>query len=78
MAPRKKAHPTDDPVPSREAILAFIADQPGKVGKREIARAFGISGADKIALKRVLKEMADEGLVSGRKTRLRRPGRQAG
>ena len=35
-------------LPSREQILAFITETPGKVGKREIAKAFGISGADKI------------------------------
>ncbi|MFL6784551.1 MAG: ribonuclease R family protein, partial [Sphingomicrobium sp.] len=36
-------------------------DQPA--GKREIARAFGLSGQDKIDLKRLLKDMADEGLI---------------
>ena len=33
-------------LPSRDEILAFIAEHPGKAGKREIARAFGISGGD--------------------------------
>ena len=32
-------------------------------GKREIARAFGLKGNDKIALKALLKDMADEGLI---------------
>ena len=47
---------------------------PGKAGKREIARAFGLTGGDKIALKRILREMADDGLIEGRRGRLRRPG----
>src|SRR5215212_6600398 len=34
-----------------------------QAGKREIARAFGLSGQDKIDLKRLLKDMADEGLI---------------
>ena len=32
---------------------AFVAEHPGKAGKREIARAFGIKGGDKIALKAI-------------------------
>jgi ribonuclease R len=53
----------EPPFPSREAILAFIADHPGKAGKREIARAFGIKGNDKIRLKSLLKELSEEGTV---------------
>ena len=50
-------------LPSREHILRFIQDSPGAVGKREIAKHFGLHGADKIALKALLKDMTDEGLV---------------
>lgn len=57
------AHSPPSPLPSREAILAFIADSPTAAGKREIARAFGLHGAEKIALKNLLKDMADEGLI---------------
>jgi ribonuclease R len=38
-----------------------MSDQPS--GKREIARAFGLHGQDKIDLKRLLNDMADEGLI---------------
>ena len=43
-------------LPSRQQILDFIsaADQPA--GKREIARAFGLSGQEKITLKALLKK----------------------
>ena len=50
-------------LPSRDAILAFIDASPTPVGKREIARAFGLHGADKIALKALLKAMADDGAL---------------
>ena len=50
-------------LPTRKQILDFIATSDQPAGKREIARAFGLSGADKIALKTLLKDMADEGLI---------------
>jgi ribonuclease R len=50
-------------LPSRKQILDFIATSDQPAGKREIARAFGLSGADKIALKTLLKDMADEVLI---------------
>ncbi|MFM9977092.1 MAG: ribonuclease R [Sphingomonadaceae bacterium] len=50
-------------LPTRERILDFIATSPTPAGKREIARAFGLHGSDKIALKALLKDMADEGLI---------------
>ncbi len=58
MAKRKSA-----PLPSRKQILDFIASSSQSAGKREIARAFGLSGQEKIDLKRLLKDMADEGLI---------------
>jgi ribonuclease R len=67
------------PAPSREDILAFItreteAGGPRKIGVREIARAFGVTGDDRIALKRMLAEMADEGLLEKRGKRVNRKG----
>ncbi len=56
----KKHVPT---LPSRQQILDFITTSPTSAGKREIARAFGLHGNDKIALKALLKDMADEGLI---------------
>lgn len=60
--------------PSKRDILEFIESSPDTVGKRDIARAFGIKGGDRIALKRLLREMADEGLIKGSRKRLRKPG----
>ena len=50
-------------LPTRRQILDFIASSDEPAGKREIARAFGLSAQDKIALKALLKDMADEGLI---------------
>ena len=50
-------------LPSRKQVLDFITTSDTPAGKREIARAFGLHGADKIALKALLKDMADEGLI---------------
>jgi ribonuclease R len=50
-------------LPTREAILDFIRSQQQSVGKREIARAFGLHAQDKIALKALLKEMQDAGAL---------------
>jgi ribonuclease R len=50
-------------LPSREKILDFIQTSDSPAGKREIARAFGLQGNEKIALKALLKDMADEGLI---------------
>ena len=50
-------------LPTREQVLAFIAASEIPAGKREIAKAFGLSAQDKIALKALLRDMADEGLI---------------
>ncbi|QIK78213.1 VacB/RNase II family 3'-5' exoribonuclease [Sphingomonas piscis] len=57
------ARKTSNGLPSRKQILDFIASSDQPAGKREIARAFGLSGHDKIMLKALLKDMADEGLI---------------
>jgi ribonuclease R len=55
--------PTRPGLPTRQQILDFIASSDAPAGKREIGRAFGLSGHDKIALKALLHDMADEGLI---------------
>ena len=50
-------------LPTRDQIMDFISKSPTPAGKREIARAFAIRGNEKIALKALLKDMADEGLI---------------
>ncbi|HEY2890119.1 MAG TPA: ribonuclease R [Dongiaceae bacterium] len=63
------------PLPTREKILEFIRESPTPVGKREIARAFGIKGADRIGLKAMLKQLEREGDVDrGKHRRMASPG----
>ena len=50
-------------MPNRQQILDFIQNSDQPAGKREIAKAFGLHGAEKIQLKALLKDMADEGLI---------------
>lgn len=50
-------------MPDRDAVLKFITDSYEPAGKREIAKHFKLRGAEKIALKALLKDMADEGLI---------------
>ncbi len=50
-------------LPTPKQILDFIASSDVPAGKREIARAFGLSAQEKIGLKAMLKDMADEGLI---------------
>ena len=61
-------------LPSREELLAFIRERTGKVGIREIARAFGAKNADRAALNRTLRELADEGHIDRRRKRLHHAG----
>jgi ribonuclease R len=58
-------------LPTREAILDFIASSPIPVGKREIARQFKVHPADRVALKGLIKEIQRDGTVErGPKRRL--------
>jgi len=46
-----------------EELMAYLSQQSGKVGKREVARAFGLKGDDKVVLKQMLKELKSDGQV---------------
>ncbi len=61
-------------LPSKQQILDFIQTSDTTAGRREIARAFGLQGQEKIALKALLKDMADEGLIDGKRTAFHRMG----
>ncbi len=58
-------------IPSKSEILAFIADNPTQTAKRDIARAFGIKGAARIDLKRILKELEEAGKLTKRRSSYR-------
>jgi len=61
-------------LPDKNEILEFIRDAPGKVGKREIARAFGIKGAARLDLNRLLASLTSAGTLSGNRKGLHKRG----
>ena len=60
--------------PTREDILKFIAENPDRTGKRDIAKAFSLKGEDRIWLKDLLRDLQDEGLLTKERKRLARVG----
>jgi len=62
MAPKNK-HPDTGkaPFPTREEVIRFIRESDGRVGKREIARAFGLDARQKMDLKKLLRELELDG-----------------
>ena len=71
---RMKPEQTAVGLPTRKQIMDLIAESADALGKREIARAFGLKGHEKIQLKALLKDMADEGLIDGKRTAFHRMG----
>ena len=69
-----KHHSKQVPFPSKEEILAFIGEKPGQIGTREIARAFNLKNDRRVELKRMLRELADEGRVEAKRKKLHHPG----
>ena len=61
-------------MPSASQVLGFIQSSDIPAGKREIAKAFGLKGQEKIKLKALLKDMAEEGLIDGSKSAFHRMG----
>ncbi len=57
-------------LPSEAALLEFIRTSPSVVGKREIARAFGLTGAAKIGLKAMLRQLEQDGRLAKSRRKL--------
>ena len=51
------------PLPTQDDILRFIAENPDKTTKRDIAKAFKVKGAARVVLKDMIAEMRREGLI---------------
>jgi ribonuclease R len=51
-------------VPTRDELLAFIKESATPVGKREIARAYGLKGDQRIELKELLRNLRDTGDIA--------------
>ena len=55
--------------PTKQQILDHIEGSTGRIGKREIARAFQLHGSDKVWLKAILKELESDGLLERQRGR---------
>ncbi|MEN3146403.1 ribonuclease R [Neorhizobium sp. IRAMC:178] len=60
-------------VPPRDVLLEFIAENPDKGSKREIAKAFGLKGDTRVELKDLLRTLEEEGLLKKSRKSLTRP-----
>jgi ribonuclease R len=51
------------PLPSKDQLRQWLSENPGTTSKRDIAKAFGLKGDQRADLRRLLREMEDEGAV---------------
>jgi ribonuclease R len=67
MAPRKNHPPVKPPqgLPDKETLVAFLRDA-GEAQKGDIAKAFGLKGADRRALRHMLNDLREEGKLGKR------------
>lgn len=73
-----KKNPKHVPLPTKAQVLEFIQSSPGKVGKRELARAFNLTADLRPELRAILKELEQDGAIQrGHKRRVSPPGRLA-
>ncbi|MEI6099600.1 MAG: ribonuclease R [Alphaproteobacteria bacterium] len=63
-----------NPIPTKEQIRQWIIENPSLSSKRDIAKAFGVTGDARIDLKRMLRELEGEGLVEKTAKTYRQPG----
>ncbi len=69
----KKKSDATTAFPDRESIVAFVKAQPGEAGTRELARHFGLKNESRAALRRILRELADEGVIEKRGKKVAEP-----
>ena len=62
-------------LPTKAQVLDWLAENPGRNSKRDIAKAFGVKGAARIDLKRLLKDLETEGHLQKDRRHYRDPER---
>ncbi|MEI9887989.1 MAG: RNB domain-containing ribonuclease [Rhizomicrobium sp.] len=60
----KKKQPGNAPPLDKARVLELLADKPNAT-KRDLSKLLGIKGSDRIALKRILKELEQDGAIAG-------------
>ncbi|GGD88284.1 ribonuclease R [Aureimonas endophytica] len=71
---KRGGHRTTGPELTREAVLRFIAENPDRATKREIARAFEVKGESRNELKDIIADLQAEGALAGNRRSYSRPG----
>ena len=61
--PRAKAETPQPALPTRDTVKTFLKEATGKVGMREVARAFGVAPDDKKALRGLMKSLEADGVM---------------
>lgn len=61
-------------LPSKAELIDWLRENPGTAAKRDIARAFGLKGSERVELKQMLRDLQDEGLIERRKRSVRAMG----
>jgi ribonuclease R len=64
-SPRAKAERRPEGLPDKETLLRYLREE-GEAGKADIARAFGLKGADRRALREMLRELETSGALGKR------------
>lgn len=62
------------PALDREGVLRFIAENPSRATKRDLAKAFAVKGDERVVLKNILAELQSEGVIEGGRKRYSKPG----
>lgn len=73
-----KSPPKKRELPTKEELRAFLRENAGATTRRDIARAFNIKGEARVELKRMLRELTDEGVIDKPKGRIEERGRLSG
>lgn len=63
---KKDKRPQHAPALDKARVLELLAENAGAT-KRDLAKLLGLKGSDRIILKRILKELENEGAIEGRK-----------
>ena len=59
-------------LPSKDDVRRFLQASTGKIGRRELARAFSVTGSQRAALNAIVRDLVDEGLIEGGRGRRRK------
>ncbi|MEZ5891570.1 MAG: ribonuclease R [Parvularculaceae bacterium] len=59
-----KSHPPKTGLPSKAELIAYLKDADGEIARRDVARAFGVKGDARADLRRMLKELSEEGEIN--------------